>query len=166
MPAATPVPRGPSVLTLYSAADMLTARGCPVCRYAGEASDRYLGWFALEAHAEAGTITRLCASLGMCACHTRVLMGQPGAATRLTAVYRYIVAAARDRLAGQSAAVASCPACDHDEAAAGPWTPCSRTWPIPLSGTAAASSAACAFRICARPPSEDRAAPLPGWPRR
>ena len=81
MPAATPMPRGPSVLTLYSAEDLLTAVGCPVCRYAAEASDRYLGWFALEAHAEAGTITRLCASLGMCARHTRGLMGQPGAAS-------------------------------------------------------------------------------------
>ena len=118
MPAATPMPRGPSVLTLYSAEDLLTAVGCPVCRYAAEASDRYLDWFALEAHAEAGTITRLCASLGMCARHTRGLMGQPGAATRLTAVYRYIVAAARDRMAGRATPLAACPACDHDGLAA------------------------------------------------
>jgi hypothetical protein len=114
VPAATPMPRGPSVLTLYSAADLLTAPGCPVCRYAGEASDRYLGWFALEAHAEAGTITRLCAALGMCARHTRGLMRQPGAATRLTAVYRYVVVAARDRLTGRATPVAACPACEHD----------------------------------------------------
>jgi len=106
------------VLTLYSAEDLLTAPGCPVCRYADEASDRYLGWFALQAHAETGTITRLCASLGMCARHTRGLMGQPGAATRLTAVYRYVVIAAKDRLAGRSAAVAPCPACEHDGSAA------------------------------------------------
>jgi hypothetical protein len=111
------MPRGPSVLTVYSAADLLTAPGCPVCRYAGEASDRYLGWFALQAHAEAATITRLCASLGMCARHTRALMGQPGSATRLTAVYQYIVAAARDRLAGQATTLAACPACDHDDSA-------------------------------------------------
>ncbi len=118
MPAASPLPRGPSVLTLYSAADLLTAPGCPVCRYAGEASDRYLGWFALAAHAEAGTITRLCAALGMCAWHTRGLMGQPGAATRLTAVNRYVVAAARDRLAGRAGPLAACPACEHDGSAA------------------------------------------------
>jgi hypothetical protein len=49
MPAATPIPRGPTVLTLYSAADLLTGPGCPVCRYANEAADRYLAWFALEA---------------------------------------------------------------------------------------------------------------------
>jgi hypothetical protein len=86
VPAATPIPRGPTVLTLYSAADLLTGPGCPICRYAGEASDRYLAWFALEGHADAVTVTRLCSSLGMCARHTRGLMSQPGAARRLTAL--------------------------------------------------------------------------------
>lgn len=120
MPAATPLPRGPSVLTLYSAADLLTAPGCPVCRYATEASDRYLGWFALEGHAQSATITLLCSSLGMCAGHTRRLMSQPGAPIRLTAVYRYVVTAASDRLAGRRPArPAACPACEHDGAAAG-----------------------------------------------
>jgi hypothetical protein len=118
MPAATPIPRGPSVLTLYSAADLLTRPGCPVCRYAGEASDRYFSWFALEGHAQAVTITRLCASLGMCPRHTRGLLTQPGAAPRLTAVNRYLVQAARGQLTGRSARLAGCPACEHDAAAA------------------------------------------------
>jgi hypothetical protein len=118
MPAATPLPRGPSVLTLYDAADLLTAPGCPVCRYASEAGDRYLRWFALEAHAQPDTITRLCACLGPCARHTRLMMSQPGAAIRMTAVYRYVVTAARDRLAGRGGRLAACPACDHDAAAA------------------------------------------------
>jgi hypothetical protein len=117
VPAATPLPRGPSVLTLYSAWDLLTAPGCPVCRYAAEARDRYLGWFALEGHAQPGMIATLSASLGMCAAHSRSLMGQPGAAVRLTAVYRYVVMAARDRLADGTARVAPCPACEHDDAA-------------------------------------------------
>jgi len=119
VPSATPIPRGPTVLTLYTAADLLTGPGCPVCRYAGEASDRYLAWFALEAHADAVTITRLCSSLGMCARHTRALMSQPGAATRLTAVYRYVVGEARDRLDGRAAPMAACPACEHDDGAVG-----------------------------------------------
>jgi hypothetical protein len=119
VPAAAPLSRGPSVLTLYSAADLLTGPGCPVCRYAGEAGDRYLAWFALAAHAEAVTITRLCASLGMCPRHTRRLMGQPGANIRLTAVYRYVIEAARDRLTGRAVRLAACPACEHDDAAAG-----------------------------------------------
>lgn len=119
MPAATPLPRGPVVLTLYSATDLLTGPGCPVCRYAGEAASRYLAWFALEGHADAVTVTRLCASLGMCPRHTRGLMSQPGAARRLTALYRYLVRAARDRLAGHAARLAGCPACEHDDGAAG-----------------------------------------------
>jgi len=114
VPSAVPMPRGPTVLTLYSAADLLTGSGCPVCRYASEAGDRYLGWFALEAHADAVTITRLCSSLGMCARHTRGLMSQPGAAIRLTAVYRYVMEAARDRLAGRMERPGGCPACEHD----------------------------------------------------
>jgi len=119
VPAATPIPRGPTVLTLYSAADLLTGPGCPVCRYAGEASDRYLAWFALEGHADAAAVSRLCSSLGMCARHTRGLMSQPGAARRLTAVYRYLIREARDRLTGRAARPGSCPACEHDDGAAG-----------------------------------------------
>ena len=119
MPSAAPIPRGPTVLTLYTAADLLTGPGCPVCRYADEAGDRYLAWFALEGHADAVTITRLCASLGMCPRHTRGLMSQPGAARRLTAVYRYVVEAARDRLSGRAASIGTCPACEHDHGAAG-----------------------------------------------
>jgi hypothetical protein len=103
---------------LYSAEDLLTGPGCPVCRYAAEASDRYLGWFALEGHGEPATITVLCDSLGMCARHTRRVMSQPGAAVRLTAVYRYVVTAARDRLLGRPQPSAPCPACRHDDAAA------------------------------------------------
>jgi hypothetical protein len=117
MPAATPLPRAPSVLTLYGAADLLTAAGCPVCRYAAESADRYLHWFALEGHAQPATITRLCASLGTCALHTRRLMSQPGAAVRLTVVYRYVLIAARDLLTGRPHSVATCPACEHDDAA-------------------------------------------------
>ena len=119
MPAAAPIPRGPSVLTLYDAADLLTGPGCPVCRYASEASDRYLAWFALEGCAQSAVITRLCRSLGMCPRHTRGVMSQPGAAPRLTAVNRYIMQAARGQLAGRAARLAACPACEHDDGAAG-----------------------------------------------
>lgn len=114
MHAATPIPRAPTILTLDTPAALLTGPGCPVCRYADEASDRYFAWFALESHARADTITRLCASLGMCPPHTRSLIRQPGAEIRLTAVYRYLMRAARDRLAGPPARLDRCPACDHD----------------------------------------------------
>lgn len=117
MPAATPVPRVPSVLTLYDAADLLSGPGCPVCRYADEASDRYLGWFALEGHSDPGLMTALRDSVGMCARHTRFLLAQPGAAIRMTAVYRYVVPAARDQLNGRARKGRPCPACAHNRAA-------------------------------------------------
>ena len=117
VPAAAPLPRGPSLVTLDSARALLTGSGCPVCWYAREASDRHLAWFALEAHADAGTITRLCASLGMCAVHTRRVTAQPGAGARLTVVYRYVLTAGRDRLGRKAAKVAPCPACEHDDRA-------------------------------------------------
>lgn len=118
MPAATPVPHVPAVLLLGSATDLLTGPGCSVCRYASQASEGYLAWFSFEGHAQADAITRLCASLGMCSRHTRRLMRQPGAAIRLTAVYRYVMAAAQERLAAPSRPLARCPACEHDRDAA------------------------------------------------
>lgn len=114
MPSAAPIPRGPSVLLLGSAAALLKAPGCPVCRYAAESGDAYLTWFALEGHGDTHMLGRLCASRGMCARHTRQLLAQPGAATRLTAVYRYVVAAAAENV---GAALAPCPACEHEAAA-------------------------------------------------
>ena len=127
VPSAVPMPRGPTVLTLYSAADLLTGPGCPVCRYAAEAGDRYLAWFALEAHADAVTITRLCSSLGMRPRHTREVMSQPGAPSRLTAVYRYVLQTARAGRAATRHALRSAPRASTTMAPpAGRWTPCSR----------------------------------------
>lgn len=114
MPSAAAVPRGPSVLALGDPADLLTGPGCPACRHAAEAADRYFGWFALEGHGDPVSLTRLCDSLGMCARHTRRLIGQPGSASRLTAVYQYVLRTAVDRLAGKPTPIAPCPACEHD----------------------------------------------------
>ncbi len=118
MPAAAPLPRHPGVLTMDGPAALLTAPGCPVCRYVGEASDRNLTWFALEGHADSTAIGRLAASLGPCPRHTRRLMSQPGAPVRLTAVYPYILRAARKRLTGHRTPVPDCPMCEHEAAAA------------------------------------------------
>ena len=111
MSGATPVPRGPSVLLLGSSAGLLSVHGCPACWYVAESSEMYLTWFAVEGHADPDALHRLRASRGMCARHTRCLLAQPGAAARLTAVYRYVVAeAARD----VGADAAGCPACDQE----------------------------------------------------
>ena len=118
MPSATPLPRGPSHLTLFGAEDLLSPDGCPVCRYVAEAGDRFLGWLALEGHAEAGMITRLCRSLGFCPVHTRGLLGQPGAEGRMTAVYTYLLRAAGGYLAEGTSPPAPCLACTRDAEAA------------------------------------------------
>lgn len=118
MPSATPLPRGPSHLTLFGAEDLLSPDGCPVCRYVAEAGDRFLGWFALEGHAEAGVITRLCRSLGFCPPHTRGMLGQPGAEGRMTAVYIYLIRAGAGYLAEGTSPPAPCLACTRDAEAA------------------------------------------------
>ncbi len=117
MPAATPLPGYPSALTTYSAVDLLTMPGCPLCHYVGRANARYLTWFALEGHGDMIAITRLTRSLGMCGKHTRQLMGQPGAGQRLTAVYRYLLTEAIQQLGGQRRPSDQCPMCEHDESA-------------------------------------------------
>jgi hypothetical protein len=84
-----------------------------------------------RSHAHATTVTRLCSSLGMCAGHTRALMSLPGAARRLTAVYRYLMSEARNCLAGRAARLGSCPACEHDDRAANRTLgSCSTAWPM------------------------------------
>jgi hypothetical protein len=114
LPSAAPVPRSPSLLLLGSATGLLIAPGCPACRYAAESSEAYLTWFAVEGHGDAQMLRQMCSSRGMCGRHTRRLLSQPGAAGRLTAVYKYVVSAA---IADPSAAPASCPACDQEVAA-------------------------------------------------
>ncbi len=118
MPNATPFPRGPAHLALFGAEDLLRPAGCPVCHYVAEAGDRFLGWFALEAHAEASMITRLCRSLGLCPAHTRALLGQPGAEGRMTAVYTYLMRAAAGYLADGTSPPEPCLACTRDAEAA------------------------------------------------
>jgi hypothetical protein len=114
MPSATPQPRGPSHLALFGAEDLLRQDGCPVCRYVADAGDRFLGWFALEAHADADMITQMCRSLGFCAVHARGMLSQPGAEGRMTAVYTYLLRAAARYLAGGTSPTAPCLGCARD----------------------------------------------------
>ncbi len=127
MPAASPLPRAPSVLTLSSAADLLTERGCPVCRYAAEAADRYLVWFALEAHADSVMITRLGVSLGAAGRADPPASGVPGMRPRSGSCYTSAGHPARRAGgAGSSSAVprcgrsvrSACPCCRAGAAAA------------------------------------------------
>jgi hypothetical protein len=97
---------------------LLTSAGCPLCRYVAEASDRHLIWFAMEAHGQPDTITRLCRTLGLCPRHTRGLLTQPGAGARLTVVYRYLLQAGREYLSAGRQPPEACPSCARDTEAA------------------------------------------------
>ena len=114
MPIATPQPPGPAHLALFGASDLLRPDGCPVCRYVAEAGDRFLGWFALEAHGDADMITQMCRSLGFCAVHTIGLLTQPGADGRMTAVYTYLLRAAARYLTEGTSPAAPCLGCTRD----------------------------------------------------
>lgn len=114
MPSAAPLPAGPSHLALFGAEDLLRPDGCPVCCYVAEAGDRFLGWFALEGHADADMITRLCGSLGFCPVHTRGMLVQPGAAGRMTAVYTYLLRTAARYVAEGTSPSGSCLPCARD----------------------------------------------------
>lgn len=114
MPSATPLPPGPLHLALFGAEDLIRPDGCPVCRYVSEANDRFLGWFALESHADADMITRMCRSLGFCPRHTRGMLGQPGAAGRMTALYTYLLRTAAQFLAGGMSPSGPCLPCARD----------------------------------------------------
>jgi hypothetical protein len=114
VPSATPLPPGPSHLALFGAEDLMRPDGCPVCRYVTEANDRFLGWFALESHADADMITRMCRSLGFCPRHTRGMLGQPGAAGRMTALYTYLLRAAAQFVAGGMSLSGPCLPCARD----------------------------------------------------
>jgi hypothetical protein len=108
---AEPVPEVPPV----TAPRLFDVPGCPVCRRVTQATQEYLAWLALDGYRDADILNRLSASGGLCATHTRRLLAQPGAATRLIAVYRHVVEAAVGDVAGGPAA---CPACEHAAGAA------------------------------------------------
>ena len=118
MPSATPLPSGPSHLALFGADDLLRPDGCPACRYVADARDRFLAWFALEAHADPDMLTRLCRSLGFCAVHASEMLSQPGADGRMTAVYTYLLRAAARYLAKGTSPSAPCLGCTRDDEAA------------------------------------------------
>lgn len=91
---------------------LLSPRGCPACRFAAEATERFFGWFAAETHAQESMRQRLRKALGMCPRHTRVLLTQELADGMLTSVYRDVFATAGPRVAGTMER-GRCPACQN-----------------------------------------------------
>jgi hypothetical protein len=112
----------PSAITIGDALRSLAQPGCPVCRYTDDAAGRFFTWFAIETASVPNMIIRLRNSGGMCATHTRRLLHQNGADSRLTSLYREILPALRARVAAAEADDLACPACESgEEAVAAAW---------------------------------------------
>jgi len=99
--------------TVADAAAALTGTGCPVCRQVTRASNKFFTWFAIENYGEVPTLARLRAAAGMCPAHTRRLLAEPGAFSRLTTVYGYVLPAVPALLAAPRPVLAGCPACEN-----------------------------------------------------
>jgi hypothetical protein len=103
---AEPVPEASPV----SAVRLFDLPGCPACRHVAQATQAYLAWLALDGYRDDTVLSQLSASPGLCAAHTCRLLAQPGAAARLTTVYRHVIEAAVGDVAPWPGA---CPACEH-----------------------------------------------------
>jgi hypothetical protein len=106
-----------SGMTVADAAAALAHPGCPVCRHAAGASDKFFSWFAMENYAEQPTLVKLRASAGMCPPHTRRLLARQGASSMLTTVYRNVLPAGWALLGAEHPILGRCPACENQSAA-------------------------------------------------
>jgi hypothetical protein len=107
----------PSRLELADVRATLAKPGCPICRYADDATRRYFTWFSIENYSSPPTLAWLRHSRGMCPAHTRRLVSQENADAQLTTVYEYVLPAAAGYLTGPPADTRSCPACDSRDSA-------------------------------------------------
>ncbi len=110
--------------------------GCPVCALAAQAGHHYLDGLLWEAVNDSGVRTRLLASMGLCARHSRQLLSFPGerlgVAILEQAVLRHALRELDEPLAGSGPSLlsllgrkitaragagpaAACPACQHEE---------------------------------------------------
>lgn len=76
----------------------LTEPGCPSCRAAATAEQRYLGALVTELYCHPLLVERIRRSIGFCPAHTRMLMRRPEASFVLRSVYEEATDAALRRL--------------------------------------------------------------------
>lgn len=106
-----PVPNVEDPHVLSDLERLLRERGCPSCRYVGEAERSFFSWFEIESFSAVEMHARLRAAIGMCPAHSRRLVDQLGEGHIMTTV-------AREALAGASQAARGelrpgpCPACE------------------------------------------------------
>lgn len=111
-PAGTPVRRWAE----REALRQLAQPGCPACRAAGAAEERFAHSFVVELYADFRFQDRLARSAGFCPRHTRRLLVRREAPWVMPAAYRPVVEEAAQGLArshGRALAPAPCPACER-----------------------------------------------------
>jgi hypothetical protein len=94
----------------------LAQPGCPACRAAGAAEERFAHSFVVELYADFRFQDRLARSAGFCPRHTRRLLVRREAPWVVPAAYRRVVEEAANGLArsgGRALAAAPCPACER-----------------------------------------------------
>jgi len=89
-----------SVLTL------LADRGCLLCREERKAEDVFFVWYVIESYSELESLESIEKALGFCTRHTRALLSRSGPSI-VAYLYRYLIAAALDRLSGVERALST-----------------------------------------------------------
>ena len=78
---------------------LLADPGCLLCREERKAEDRFFVWYVIEKYSELVSLERVEKALGFCPRHTRLLLSWAGPGI-VAYLYRYLIAAALDRLSG------------------------------------------------------------------
>ena len=80
-----------------------TQAGCPICRLAYKATDRYIDSLLYEAVLDPDVRAKLKSAQGFCAEHVEMLRNHPGRALGIALIYRDIVRALAESAQGQMA---------------------------------------------------------------
>lgn len=91
---------------------LLDADDCPACTFLTETERSFFAWFVNENHTAASVQAQLRSSMGMCPCHSRRLIEDPGPGPVATTVVGQALAGAQARLRDDAARDGPCPACD------------------------------------------------------
>lgn len=86
---------------------LLREPGCPICAEARAQERRFFRWFPVDYYAEGWWVRRLIESRGFCRDHFWQLIAASGIPYQFSYVAQYLLAAARDNLAGVARAAAS-----------------------------------------------------------
>ncbi len=106
-------------LDTATALELVRSGQCPACRFIEDREKAFFFWFALEQYQEPEVIEELDRALGFCPRHNRALLRARVYPGTLTHIFLHVSAAARAAIGGVKRRDGRCPACAHEEWAAG-----------------------------------------------